>query len=111
MTLNEFIQELDSINITEQLSEKAIEFYNQLKEKSQNTFTENGKKILVCMQKNTNKYGKFNSKQLGELLFMSPRSVAGAMKKLLNEGYCKKNITNPVTYELTTLGKDVAFDK
>lgn len=42
---------------------------------------------------------------------MSPRSVAGAMKKLLNEGYCKKNITNPVTYELTTLGKDVTFDK
>ena len=111
MTLNEFIQELDSIDITTQLSEKAIEFYNQLKEKSQNTFTENGKKILICMQQNTDKYNKFSSKQLGELLFMPPRSIAGAMKKLINEGYCQKNITNPVTYELTILGKSIILDK
>ena len=110
MTLNEFIQELDSIDITEQLSENAIEFYNQLKEKTQNILTENGKKIIICMQQNTQKYKSFNSKQLGELLFMSPRSIAGSMKKLINEGYCLKNKTNPITYELTNLGKDLELD-
>lgn len=110
MTLNEFIEELDSINITEQLSEKAIEFYNQLKEKSQNNLTENGKKIVRCMQQNIQKYKTFNSKQLGELLFMSPRSVAGSMKKLINEGYCLKNKSNLITYELTELGKDIQLD-
>ena len=110
MTMNEFIQELDSINIEDQLSQDAQQFYIELKNKTQNTFTENGKKILICMQQNTDKYKIFNSKQLGELLFMPPRSVAGAMKKLLNEGYCKKNITSPITYELTTLGKNTQFD-
>lgn len=110
MTMNEFIQELDSIDIEEQLSEKAQIFFNELKKKNKNTFTENGKKILQCMQKYNNEYKVFNSKQLGELLFMPPRSVAGAMKKLLNEGYCQKNPTIPITYELTILGKNTQFD-
>ena len=41
---------------------------------------------------------------------MPPRSVSGAMKKLLNEGYCRKQATNPVTYELTTLGSEPQLD-
>jgi Mn-dependent DtxR family transcriptional regulator len=62
------------------------------------------------MQQNQATYKPSSSKQLGELLFMPPRSVSGAMKKLLNEGYCRKQATNPVTYELTTLGSETQLD-
>lgn len=109
MTMNEFLKELEIYS--KYFSPEVMSFYTDLKEKAQNTFTENGKKILICMQQNENKYKIFNSKQLGELLFMPPRSVSGAMKKLLNEGYCRKQATNPVTYELTTLGKETQFDE
>lgn len=110
MNMQEFLNELDSIDIEAQLSEKAIEFYNQLKEKTQPVFTENGKKILLCMQKNVNNYETFNARQIGELLFMPPRSVSGSIKKLLNEGYCEKIGSNPVSYKLTTVGKEIQLD-
>ena len=108
MTMNEFLKELEQYS--KYFSPAAMDFFTDLKEKAQNTFTESGKKILICMQQNEDKYKVFNSKQLGELLFMPPRSVSGAMKKLLNEGYCRKQATNPVTYELTTLGSETQLD-
>lgn len=110
MNMQDFLNELDSIQIEDQLSEKGLEFFQQLKEKTYNTFTDNGKKILLCMQQNIDKYNSFSSKQIGELIFMPPRSVAGSMKKLLNEGYCEKMIGNPVTYKLTNAGKKIQFD-
>lgn len=110
MTMQDFLKELDDMNIEEQLSEKGLEFFNQLKEKTKNNFTENGKKIIICMQNNIDKYKTFNAKQLGELLFMPPRSVSGAMKKLINEGYCEKASLNPIAYTLTNLGKDTQLD-
>ena len=110
MTMREFLNELDNLQIEEQLSESGLNFFNQLKEKTNNTFTENGKKILYCMQQNSEKYQTFNSKQIGELLFMSPRSVSGSIKKLINEGYCEKISINPVTYKITSLGKDIQLD-
>ena len=108
MTMNEFLKELEIY--AKDFSPEAMSFYTELKEKNQNVFTENGKKILICMQKNKETYKTFSSKQLGELLFIPPRSVSGAMKKLLNEGYCRKQATNPVTYELTTLGIETQLD-
>ena len=111
MNMQEFLKELNGMQIEDQLSEEGLIFYKQLREKTQNSFTENGIKILICMQQNEDKYKVFNSKQLGELLFMPPRSVSGAMKKLLKDGYCRKQATNPITYELTTLGKETQFDK
>ena len=110
MNMQDFLKELDTMEIENQLSQEGLEFLNQLKEKSNNVFTENGKKILLCMQNNISKYKTFSAKQLGELLFMPPRSVSGSMKKLLNEGYCNKLITSPVTYELTDAGMKIQFD-
>ena len=111
MNMKEFLQEIDNtINIENQLSKEAFEFYKELKQKSESTFTENGKKILLCMQNNSNKYELFNAKIIGELLFMSPRSVSGSIKKLINEGYCEKIGNNPVSYKLTIAGKELKLD-
>lgn len=111
MTMQDFLKELDNMSIEDQLSEEGLSFFNQLKEGAKNNFTENGKKIIICMQSNSNNYKTFNAKQLGELLFMPPRSVSGAMKKLVNEGYCQKTSLNPISYTLTELGKETQFDK
>lgn len=42
---------------------------------------------------------------------MSPRSVSGSMKKLINDGYVEKKGGSPVCYGLTDLGKDFQIDK
>lgn len=110
MTMKEFLEELEQY--TKTFSPAALEFYNELKSKSKKDFTENGIKILKCMQENKEKYlNVFSSKQLGELLFMPPRSVSGAMKKLLNDGYTEKKSVNPITYGLTTAGEEIQFDE
>lgn len=74
--------------------------------------TENGTKIIAAMQKNQEKYiNVFTAKNLGELLFMSPRSISGSMKKLIADGFVEKVGANPVAYGLTKLGKSYEFDK
>lgn len=74
--------------------------------------TENGVKILKIMQDNFEKYiNIFTSKNIGEILFMSPRSVSGSMKKLITDGLVEKIGSNPVSYGLTELGKNYQFDR
>lgn len=116
MTMQEFLKEIDSHK--EVLSDAAIEFLGELMEKNstENILTETGRKILISMLNNKETYlGVFSSKQLGELLFMSARSVSGSMRKLVTEQYVEKAGTNPVTYKLTengeALAKELQVDK
>jgi len=109
MTMNEFLKELE--NVTQYLSPEAIEFYNDLKNKESNTFTEKGKAILKAMQDNKEKYmNVFTSKQLGELCGMAPRSVSGSIKKLINQGYAEKKGLSPVSYGITLSGDALQLD-
>ena len=48
---------------------------------------------------------KFLSKEIGEGLFTSSRSVSGAMRKLVADGYVDKSDDSPIVYSLTELGK------
>ena len=109
MTMKEFLNEVN--NHREILSNDAIAFLDELLEQNsiENLLTEVGKKILISMAEKSEAYlNVFSAKQLGELLFMSARSVSGAMRKLVTEGYVIKSGTNPVTYSLTSEGKTVA---
>jgi len=110
MNIIQFLNEVEQFK--SQLTLEAQKFLEELKEKNSNPiFTENGLKILKCMQENEEVYlNTFSAKQLGELLFMSPRSVSGSMKKLLNENYVIKNAGNPITYKLTDLAKGLKLD-
>ena len=93
------------------LEEDLMEIIEEVNGKSTPTFTENGIKILKCMQENEEKYMNiFKAKDIGEILFMAPRSVSGSMKKLINEGYAEKIGINPVAYGLTDAGKKYQFD-
>ena len=109
MTMQEFLKEID--NHRDILSSEAISFLDELMEKNstENILTEVGRKILISMSNNKETYlGVFSSKQLGELLFMSARSVSGSMRKLVTEQYVEKVGQNPVTYKLTDLGETLA---
>ena len=93
MNMLEFLEELKSFK--KDMSEKAQLFLEELEKNSERigkpVFTENGLKILQCMQKNQEKYiNIFKAKDIGEILSMSPRSVSGSMKKLLAEQYVEK---------------------
>ena len=109
MTMKDFLNEVN--NHKDILSDAAVSFLEELIEKnaSENILTEVGSKILISMSKNKDTYlGVFSSKQLGELLFMSARSISGSMRKLVTEQYVEKAGANPVTYKLTELGETLA---
>lgn len=112
MIMKNFIEEIETFK--DKLSIEAQEFLEELKLKSLETpeFTEKGLKILMCMQDNKDKYmNVFSSKILGELLFASPRSISGAMKKIIAQGYVEKVGQNPVSYGLTPKGMEYKVDK
>lgn len=73
--------------------------------------TENGSKILKYMQSNEDKYNNlFTSKEIGEGLFMSSRSVSGSMRKIIANGFVEKVGKDPVTYSLTDEGRNKQID-
>lgn len=110
MLMKDFLKELEEYY--ENFSLEAKDFYNQLKEKTEENLTEKGKKILLTMAENQVRYSNsFNAKQLGEFLFMSPRSVSGAMRKLISEGYVVKQKSSPITYSITEAGINIIDKK
>ena len=94
--------------------ELAASFWEDFKNgnvKNSGTMTENGKQLLSWMQKNINTTANlFTSKEAAEALFTSGRSIAGSMRKLVNDGYVEKIGKNPIQYSLTEAGKNYHFD-
>ena len=92
----------------------AASFWEDFKDgkvKNSGTMTENGKKLLSWMQENVDTMTNlFTSKEAAEALFTSGRSIAGSMRKLVNDGYVEKTGKDPVQYSLTEAGKNYQFD-
>jgi DNA-binding MarR family transcriptional regulator len=87
------------------------QFLNDKKSPSNSGMTENGSKILKYMQSNEDKYNNlFTSKEIGEGLFMSSRSVSGSMRKIIANGFVEKVGKDPVTYSLTDEGRNKQID-
>ena len=111
-----FIQEVEELIRTEQdiFSEGARAYFEQLKatpEKEKPAFTENGAKVLIWMQENYQSYNNIlKAKEIGEGLFCSSRTVSGAMRKLITDGYVVKTTGTPVCYSLTELGISCTVD-
>ena len=92
----------------------AASFWEDFKDgkvKNSGVMTENGKKLLSWMQENVDTMTNlFTSKEAAEALFTSGRSIAGSMRKLVNDGYVEKTGKDPVQYSLTEAGKNYQFD-
>lgn len=94
--------------------ELAASFWEDFKDgkvKNSGAMTENGKKLLSWMQENVDTMTNlFTSKEAAEALFTSGRSIAGSMRKLVNDRYVEKTGKDPVQYSLTEAGKNYQFD-
>ena len=104
----------EKYNITTNDYDIAMEFWEDFKNnkvKNSGAMTENGKKLLSWMQENVDTMTNlFTSKEAAEALFTSGRSIAGSMRKLVNDGYVEKTGKDPVQYSLTEAGKNYQFD-
>jgi DNA-binding MarR family transcriptional regulator len=69
-------------------------------------FTENGKKILKFLQDNPDTE-MWKARDIAEGLFVPSRSVSGACRKLVTDGYVEKLGQDPAVYMITEKGKKV----
>ena len=109
-----FIQEVENTikDCPDFFSWEALQYFESLKaiqEKEKPPFTENGAKVLDYMQQHHEECNNiFKAKDICEGLFLpSSRTVSGAMRKLITDGYVDKTAGNPVCYSLTLLGMSV----
>ena len=107
-----FIAEMERlINNGLVLSDEAKTYFDALCQTADTEapkFTENGLKVLTYIRENKDAYGNmFKSKDVGEGMQLSSRTVSGAFRKLVADGYVEKVGTNPVVYMLTTEGEQV----
>ena len=114
-----FIQEIEELvrKSCIVLSEGANVYFESLKtvqDKEKPLFTENGARVLIWMQENYDNYNNIlKSKEIAEGMFaingvpVTSRTVSGAMRKLITDGYVSKTAGTPVCYSVTDLGKTV----
>ena len=93
------------------IPQEALDYLEDLKAKKTSTraveITENGKAILEYMQGAVEESdNSFLSKDIAEGMFTSSRSVSGAMRKLVTDGFVDKSEDSPIIYNLTDKGKE-----
>ena len=49
----------------------------------------------------------WKARDIAEGLFISSRTVSGAIRKLVNDGFVEKNGKDPVVYTITEAGKTI----
>lgn len=72
-------------------------------------FTDNGKLILKFLQDNQ-ETESWRAKDIAEGLFVSSRTVSGAIRKLVTDNYVEKLGADPVIYAITEKGKNITID-
>ena len=112
----EFIEFLDALMkaapqiVEEKGNEQIMAYINALKDdtKKKTGLTENGSLVLKYLQ--TADSLTFKAKDIGEAIGISSRTVSGALRKLVNDGYVDKMGENPVIYSITEKGKNYIFE-
>ena len=85
------------------------EAFRNKDEKSKSEFTDNGKLIMKYLQENLDTE-MWKARDIAEGLFISSRSVSGAMRKLVECGYVERLGQDPVIYSITEKGKNIVID-
>lgn len=73
-------------------------------------FTDNGKLIMEYLKSLPDGSPALKSKDIAEALFISSRSVSGAMRKLVNDEFIEKIGQDPIMYNLTEKGKNIEIN-
>lgn len=74
------------------------------------TFTDNGKLVMEYLKGLPEGGPALKSREIAEALFVSSRSVSGAMRKLVTDGFVEKIGQDPVMYSLTEKGKNIEIN-
>ena len=102
-----FISYVESNFSTNPMPEDLTEYWEKFKGGSgggdKPQFTENGKKILAFLQQNQGTK-TWKSKDIAEGMFIASRTVSGAIRKLVTDGYVEKVGQDPVIYSITEKG-------
>lgn len=83
---------------------KYFEDFKQVAEEKKVLFTENGRAILAYLQ--TAEKEMHKAKDIADAMEISSKTVSGAMRKLVTDGYVDKTGKNPVIYSITSKGKE-----
>ena len=109
---NNFIKLVDFLleqgdDLPEDEFREGLHFWEEFKSNNSNgTLTESGRSILSCMKNNKIKYSNiFTARSLAEELSVNSKSISGSIRKLVNEGYCEKYNTVPISYGITVYGE------
>lgn len=108
----EFINYVAGLIETNPMSDEAKAYwdvFSNTPEIEKPLLTDNGKIVLGYMQKK--EIGEqVTAKALAEEIFTSSRTVSGAMRKLVTDGFVEKIGQDPVYYSITEKGKNITID-
>lgn len=107
----EFVEKLMAeLNIgPEDMSENVCLYFEALRSKDEidkPLFTDNGKIILQFLREHS-ETDMWRARDIGEGLFISSRTVSGAMRKLIIDGFVESVSKSPTIYTLTEKGKNI----
>lgn len=111
--VNEVKKLLDSVGNYEWQSEEAKIYWETLQtteDKEKPLFTENGRLILQFLQDNQDTT-LWKAKDIAEGMFVSSRTVSGALRKLVTDEYVEKMGENPTIYSITEKGKNINLEE
>ena len=110
---HDFISYVEENFATNPMPENLVEYWEKFKGGSgggdKPQFTENGKKILAFLQEHQDTT-TWKSKDIAEGMFVASRTVSGAIRKLVNDGYVEKVGQDPVIYSITEKGIETKID-
>lgn len=103
----DFVSYVESNFSNNPIPENLIEYWNKFKgnvsDEDKPLFTENGKKILTFLQQNQDTK-TWKAREIAEGMFIASRSVSGAIRKLVTDGFVEKVGTDPTIYSITDKG-------
>ena len=95
------------------MPDNLVEYWEKFKgvkgEGEKPLFTENGKQILTYLQEHSD-VEIWKSRDIAEGLLISSRSISGALRKLVADGFVEKVGQDPIIYSITEKGKEIKID-
>lgn len=105
-----FVAFINNTNIMDKdgIDPEILDFWIDLKSTLRATsisLTNNGMKILTTMKLDSNAI--WSAADIAKTSDMTPRSVSSSIRKLVTDELVEKQSSEPVTYKLTTKGKEI----
>ena len=109
----EFIDYVENGCVMNPMPDRLIPYWEKFKgsvdKGDKPLFTENGKLILTFLQEHP-EVELWKAKEIAEGMFISSRTVSGAIRKLVTDGFVEKVSQDPVIYSITEQGKNIKID-